>query len=70
MKALNIRETIGRTPHVRINQIFREKEVRIKLERNNPRGQIKDCIALSMIEDTGERYLSIEGLFTVLLNGE
>jgi len=34
MKALNILETIGRTPHVRINRLFGDKEVWIKLERS------------------------------------
>ena len=55
MKALNILETIGRTPHVRINRLFGEKEVWIKLERSNPGGSIKDRIALSMIEDAERR---------------
>ena len=57
MKALNILETIGRTPHVRINRLFGEKEVWIKLERSNPGGSIKDRIALSMIEDAERRGL-------------
>ncbi len=52
MKANNILETIGNTPHVRINRLFDPKvEVWIKLERSNPGGSIKDRIALSMIED-------------------
>ncbi|MDO8365434.1 MAG: cysteine synthase A [Saprospiraceae bacterium] len=52
MKANNILETIGNTPHVRINRLFGDKhEVWIKLERANPGGSIKDRIALSMIED-------------------
>lgn len=52
MKAANILETIGRTPHVRINRLFpSEYEVYLKLERANPGGSIKDRIALSMIED-------------------
>jgi len=55
MKALNILETIGRTPHVRINRLFGDKEVWIKLERANPGGSIKDRIALSMIEDAEKR---------------
>ena len=45
-------ETIGNTPHVRINRLFAgTHEVWIKLERSNPGGSIKDRIALSMIED-------------------
>lgn len=56
MKANNILETIGNTPHVRINRLFGDKhEVWIKLERANPGGSIKDRIALSMIEDAERR---------------
>jgi cysteine synthase len=55
MKANTILETIGRTPHVRINKLFGDKEVWIKLERANPGGSIKDRIALSMIEDAERR---------------
>ena len=52
MKAFNILETIGNTPHVRINNLFPEQfEVWMKLEKSNPAGSIKDRIALSMIED-------------------
>jgi cysteine synthase A len=57
MKALSILETIGATPHVRINRLFahRNVEVWMKLERANPGGSIKDRIALSMIEDAERR---------------
>src|SRR5439155_23852639 len=51
MKAANILETIGNTPHVRINRLFDGAEVWNKQERANPGGSIKDRIALSMIED-------------------
>ncbi|HEX2984386.1 MAG TPA: cysteine synthase A [Ignavibacteriales bacterium] len=52
MRANNILETIGSTPHLRINHLFDKKvEVWIKLERANPGGSIKDRIALSMIEE-------------------
>jgi cysteine synthase A len=52
MKAANILETIGNTPHIRINRLFGDKaEVWMKSERANPGGSIKDRIALSMIED-------------------
>ena len=52
MKAANILETIGNTPHVRINRLFGDRaEVWIKQERVNPGGSIKDRIALSMVED-------------------
>ena len=51
MKATNILETIGNTPHVRYAKIFPDAEVWIKSERTNPGGSIKDRIALAMIED-------------------
>jgi len=52
MKANNILDTIGNTPHVRINRLFgNSHEVWIKMERANPGGSIKDRIAISMIED-------------------
>lgn len=51
MKANNILETIGNTPHVRINRLFgNNHEIWLKMERSNPGGSIKDRIALSMIE--------------------
>ncbi|MFP2910108.1 cysteine synthase A [Pyxidicoccus sp. 3LFB2] len=56
MKANNILETIGNTPHVRINRLFPARvTVHMKLERANPGGSIKDRIALSMIEDAEKR---------------
>ncbi len=56
MKARNILETIGNTPHVRLNRLFGpEAEVWLKLERANPGGSIKDRIGLSMIEDAERR---------------
>ncbi|NEM98195.1 cysteine synthase A [Pontibacter burrus] len=56
MKANSILETIGRTPHVRINKLYNGKaEVWMKLERNNPGGSIKDRIALAMIEDAEQK---------------
>ena len=52
MKADSILQTIGNTPHVRINRLFgTTHQVWIKSERSNPGGSIKDRIALSMIED-------------------
>ena len=53
MKAQNILQTIGGTPHVRINRLFAgaSQQVWIKSERSNPGGSIKDRIALSMVED-------------------
>jgi len=58
MKANNILETIGNTPHVRINKLFgTSHEVWIKLERSNPGNSIKDRIALAMIEDAENKGL-------------
>ena len=52
MKVDNILQTIGNTPHVRINRLFgADANVWIKSERSNPGGSIKDRIALSMVED-------------------
>jgi cysteine synthase A len=51
MKANNVLETIGHTPHIRINRLFgNTHQVWIKSERSNPGGSIKDRIALAMIE--------------------
>jgi cysteine synthase A len=51
MKAANILETIGNTPHIQVSRLFGSAEVWIKSERSNPGGSVKDRIALSMIED-------------------
>ena len=58
MRIDNILQSIGDTPHVRINRIFGDgHEVWMKLERANPGASIKDRIALSMIEDAEQRGL-------------
>lgn len=58
MKANSILQTIGNTPHVRINKLFPNNiEVWVKLERANPGGSIKDRIALNMIEDAEQKGL-------------
>jgi len=51
MRAASILETIGNTPHIRINRLFGDAEVWVKSERANPGGSIKDRIALAMVED-------------------
>jgi cysteine synthase len=52
MKAASILDTIGHTPHVRINRLFGPStQVWVKSERGNPGGSIKDRIALAMVED-------------------
>ncbi|PUE21034.1 MULTISPECIES: cysteine synthase A [unclassified Limnohabitans] len=48
----NVLQTIGNTPHIRINKLFgNSHKVYVKNERANPGGSIKDRIALAMIED-------------------
>ena len=52
MKAKSVLETVGNTPHIRINRLFGDKaEVWVKSERANPGASIKDRIALAMVED-------------------
>jgi len=41
MRASNILETIGNTPHVRLGRLFPDREVWMKLERANPAYQRK-----------------------------
>jgi cysteine synthase A len=36
MKASSILDTIGNTPHIRVNRLFGSAEVWIKSERSNP----------------------------------
>ena len=50
MKAQSVLETIGKTPHIRLNRLFPGAEVWVKSERSNPGGSIKDRIGLAMIE--------------------
>ena len=52
MRVENILQTIGNTPHVRINRLFGPSaNVWVKSERSNPGGSVKDRIALAMVED-------------------
>ena len=47
----NVLQTIGNTPHIRINRLFgNTHKVYVKSERSNPGGSIKDRIALAMVE--------------------
>jgi cysteine synthase A len=56
MKAANILEIIGNTPHLRINNLFgKDYEVWVKLEKMNPASSMKDRIALAMVEDAEKR---------------
>ena len=52
MRANTILDTIGNTPHVRMQHLFDSRvQVWMKLERANPGASIKDRIAVAMIED-------------------
>lgn len=56
MKAKNILETIGNTPHVKVNRLFSsDYEVWVKVEKTNPGGSIKDRIAFAMVEDAEKK---------------
>lgn len=58
MKYNSILDTIGKTPCIRINHLFRHDiEVWMKVERFNPGSSIKDRIALAMIEDAEAKGL-------------
>jgi cysteine synthase A len=58
MKYNNILESIGNTPHIKINKLFRDDiNVWMKVERFNPGGSIKDRIGLAMIEDAEKQGL-------------
>jgi cysteine synthase len=69
MRVNNILETIGDTPHVRINRLYAgiapRAEVWLKLERANPGGSIKDRIGIAMIEDAERR--GVIGAGTVIV---
>jgi cysteine synthase A len=58
MKLNSILDSIGNTPHLKINRLFDPGySVWVKLERSNPGASIKDRIALSMIEDAEKKGL-------------
>ena len=58
MNVSSILETIGNTPHVKINRLFNpDYSVWVKLERANPGASIKDRIALAMINDAEKKGL-------------
>jgi cysteine synthase A len=62
MRAENILETIGNTPHVKINRLYDPRvQVWLKLERANPGGSIKDRIGIAMVEDAERRGVLREG---------
>lgn len=55
MKGTTILDLIGNTPHLKMNRLFGNSEVWVKLERQNPGASIKDRIALAMIEGAEKR---------------
>jgi len=57
MKINNILEGIGNTPVVKLNKLFPNANVWMKVEKSNPGGSIKDRIALAMIEDAESRNI-------------
>ena len=58
MRVYSILETIGNTPHLKINRLFSPKfSVWAKLELSNPGASIKDRIAISMIDDAEQKGL-------------
>ena len=62
MKVLNnILETIGNTPIIKLNNLYKDQKVEIygKFESLNPGGSIKDRICLNMINEAEK-----EGLIT------
>jgi cysteine synthase A len=62
MQKDNILQTIGNTPHVRINRLFPpDYSVFVKLEKTNPGGSIKDRIALAMVEDAETKGILKKG---------
>ena len=62
MRVQNILETIGNTPHVKINRLYpADYKVWVKVEKTNPGGSIKDRIALSMVEDAEKKGILKEG---------
>jgi cysteine synthase A len=65
MKFDDVLQSIGNTPHIRINRLFGHATVWIKSERANPGGSIKDRIALSMIEDA-ERSGALQSGGTII----
>lgn len=69
MKADSILETIGDTPHIRINRLYADRPgvtVWMKAERANPGGSIKDRIGLAMIDDAEQRGILTPGESTII----
>ncbi len=66
MKAQNILETIGNTPHVRLRSLFGDRvQVWSKIESFNPGHSIKDRIATAMVEDAESRGVLKKGSIVI-----
>ena len=55
MKGNSVLDLIGNTPHLKVNKLFGNSTVWVKLERQNPGASIKDRIALAMITEAEKR---------------
>lgn len=55
MKCESILDAIGNTPHLKVNKLFGNSTVWVKLERQNPGASIKDRIALAMVTEAEKR---------------
>lgn len=56
MKFNTILDTVGNTPHIRINKLYPDNyEIWLKLEKANPGGSIKDRIALNMVNEAEKK---------------
>ena len=63
----SVLETIGNTPHIRVNRLFDPRvSVWTKQEKYNPGGSIKDRIGLAMIEDAEQRGVITPGKTTII----
>jgi cysteine synthase A len=65
MRVNSILDTIGDTPHLRLQRLYKDiapsVEVWLKLERANPGGSIKDRIGVAMVEDAEQRGVIRKG---------
>jgi cysteine synthase len=71
LKMMNILDTIGNTPIVKLQRILPNGcgEIYIKLEANNPTGSKKDRMALAMIEGAEKRGVLKPGMTVVEYSG-
>lgn len=55
MKCNSILDAIGNTPHLKMNKLFGNSTVWVKLEKQNPGASIKDRIAMAMVNEAEKR---------------